>query len=184
MSTHIQLIVGLGNPGKEYAATRHNVGVWWLHELCARHAASFQLQAKLKAHVATLSIEGLKLRCATSTTYMNDSGLALASLCNYYEIATENVLIVHDELAFAPGEVRLKFDGGHNGHNGLRSIGAHIGTNFYRLRLGIGHPGHKDLVTNYVLGVPSKDEQHKIVTGIENSMKALPAILNKVLNGI
>jgi len=184
MSEHIQLIVGLGNPGKEYANTRHNVGVWWLQTLCSTHADNFQLQSKLNAQVASLHFEGIRLRCALPTTYMNESGMALAKLCNYYEIPAEDVLVIHDELAFMPGECRTKFSGGHNGHNGLRSIIAHIGNNFYRLRIGIGHPGHKDLVSDYVLSAPSKDEQLKIVAGIDHSMKALPSILKKVIHGI
>ena len=181
MSEYIQLIVGLGNPGKEYAATRHNVGTWWLHKLCEKYPANFQLQSKLNASVANINIDNIKVRCAISTTYINDSGLALANLCNYYQIAAANVLIIHDELAFAAGELRLKFGGGHNGHNGLRSIASHLGSEFYRLRIGIGHPGHKDLVSDYVLSAPGKDDFEKINTGIENNLKGLSSILNKVI---
>jgi PTH1 family peptidyl-tRNA hydrolase len=181
MSEHIQLIVGLGNPGKEYATTRHNVGVWWLQEVCSIHPTNFQSQSKLKASVANLTIGDMKLRCAIPTTYMNESGLALAHLCHYYAVKPENVLIVHDELAFEPGTIKAKFDGGHNGHNGLRSIMEHIGTAFYRLRIGIGHPGHKDLVSNYVLSSPSKADKELIVDSINANMKTLTSILTKVI---
>lgn len=174
----IQLLVGLANPGKEYASTRHNAGAWWLQQLCAQNNITLQNQSKLQAMVGEGILQGKKFRCAIPNTYMNHSGQALGKIAQFFKIPAEEILIAHDELDFAPGVIRIKSGGGHAGHNGLRDIIPQLGSEkFHRLRIGIGHPGNKDLVSDYVLGVPSKHDQKLIDTAIADSLNLLPAIL-------
>jgi PTH1 family peptidyl-tRNA hydrolase len=174
----IQLIVGLGNPGKEYASTRHNAGAWWVQALCEQHNITLQAQTKLQASVGQAEINGLKLRCAIPTTYMNHSGQAVAKIANYFAIPAGDILIVHDELDFAPGIIRVKTGGGHGGHNGLRDIIPQLNAqNFHRLRIGIGHPGDRDQVSDYVLNNPSISDKKIIDNAIQDSLALLPAIL-------
>lgn len=175
----IQLIVGLANPGKEYAATRHNVGAWWVQALCNDQNINLQAQTKLQAMLAEACFGALKYKCAIPTTYMNHSGQAIAKIVKYFDIPPEDILVVHDELDFAPGIIRVKFAGGHGGHNGLRDIIPCIGSEkFYRLRIGIGHPGNKDQVADYVLTPPSKSDQKLITDAIDKSLALLPDIMS------
>lgn len=183
----ISLIVGLANPGKEYASTRHNAGAWWVQALCAKEYIALQTQTKLQASIGQAQIGNFKFKCAIPTTYMNHSGQAVAKIAQYFTIPAEEILIVHDELDFAPGIIRLKQAGGHGGHNGLRDIIPNLGSEkFYRLRVGIGHPGDRDQVSDYVLSNPSKHDQKLIETAIDNSLYLLPDILagnwQKVMN--
>lgn len=174
----IQLIVGLANPGKEYASTRHNAGAWWVQALCAADYITLQTQSKLQASVGEANIAGHKFRCAIPTTYMNHSGQALSKIAKYFAIEADNILIVHDELDFPPGIIRLKNGGGHGGHNGLRDIIPQLGTdNFHRLRIGIGHPGDRNLVSDYVLANPSRSDKKLIDDAIAASIPIVPAIL-------
>lgn len=174
----IQLIVGLANPGKEYASTRHNAGAWWLQALCADQNITLQTQTKLQAVVGQGALGAHKFRGAIPMTFMNHSGQAVAKIAQYFAIPAEDILIVHDELDFAPGVIRIKSGGGHGGHNGLRDIIPQLGSDkFHRLRIGIGHPGNRDLVSDYVLGTPSKHDQKLIETAIADSLLLLPAIL-------
>lgn len=174
----IQLIVGLANPGKEYASTRHNAGAWWVQQICAQDHITLQAQTKLQAMVGDGNLQGAKFRCAIPTTYMNHSGTAVAKIAQFFKIPAENILIVHDELDFPPGVIRIKFGGGHGGHNGLRDIIPQLGTDkFHRLRIGIGHPGNKDQVADYVLNNPSKHDQQLITQAIDQSLTLLPNIL-------
>lgn len=183
----IQLIVGLANPGKEYASTRHNAGAWWVQALCEQNHITLQTQTKLQASVGQANLNQHKFRCAIPTIYMNHSGQAVAKVAQYFNIPAEDILIVHDELDFAPGIIRLKSGGGHGGHNGLRDITPQLGSDkYHRLRIGIGHPGNKDMVADYVLNNPSKHDQKLIETAIQDSLNLLPALLNgdwpKVMN--
>lgn len=174
----IQLIVGLANPGKEYATTRHNAGAWWLQALCDQNNITLQTETKLQANVGQADIGSVKLRCAIPNTYMNHSGQAVAKIAKYYAIPAENILIVHDELDFAPGIIRFKIGGGHGGHNGLRDIMPQLNNQtFNRLRIGIGHPGDRDQVSDYVLSNPSKTDKQLIDNAIQESLSFLPAIL-------
>ncbi len=174
----IQLIVGLANPGKDYASTRHNAGAWWVQALCAQYNISLQIQSKLQAQVGQATIGTAKIRCAIPTTYMNHSGQALNNIAKYFDIPADEILVAHDELDFTPGVIRLKNGGGHGGHNGLRDIIPQLGTpNFHRLRIGIGHPGNRDLVADYVLAYPSKHDKQLIDTAIEDSLNIVPTIL-------
>lgn len=175
----IQLIVGLANPGKEYASTRHNAGAWWVQAICNQNNITLQTQTKLQAMIGDGLINGKKFRCAIPTTYMNHSGQAVGKIAQYFDIPAENILVAHDELDFAPGIIRIKFAGGHAGHNGLRDIIPQLGTEkFHRLRIGIGHPGNKDQVADYVLTNPSKHDQKLIDTAIQDSLSLLPDILS------
>lgn len=174
----IQLIVGLANPGKEYAPTRHNAGAWWVQQLCLLHSITLTTQSKLQASIGDGVVQGNKFRIAIPTTYMNHSGQSVAKIAQFYKIPVEEILIVHDELDFAPGIIRIKSGGGHAGHNGLRDIIPQLGSEkFHRLRIGIGHPGDRDQVSDYVLGTPSRHDQKLIATAIADSLNLLPAIL-------
>ena len=172
------LIVGLGNPGDKYSHTRHNAGFWLLDELAKTHRVSLKLENKFSALYAKANIDGVECHLLMPMTFMNKSGISIQSCANFFKITPERILVAHDELDLPAGEVKLKFAGGHGGHNGLRDTLAHLGTaDFYRLRIGIGHPGHKDLVLNYVLGPPGSDEKIKIDVAIERGLKVMPLIV-------
>ena len=167
----IQLIVGLANPGDEYAKTRHNAGAWFVENLARRFDFVLREEPKFeglfsKFRGSVESIGDLDLRFLVPTTYMNNSGRSVAAITTFFKIASSNLLVAHDELDLPAGVVRLKFGGGHGGHNGLRDIISAIGENFWRLRVGIGHPGHKDKVLDYVLHSPSKEERSLIDQGL------------------
>lgn len=183
----IQLIVGLGNPGPEYAKTRHNAGYWFIETLAQQMRATLQPESKFKSLTAQISLNGHSCRLLQPTTFMNLSGQATQAAANFYKIKPEEILVVHDELDLPAGSARLKLDGGHGGHNGLRDIMARLSSNqFYRLRLGIGHPGHKDQVHDYVLHKPSVSDMQLIIEAIDKSLIALPDIVagdfNKAMN--
>lgn len=179
MTAAIQLIVGLGNPGPEYANTRHNAGVWFVERLCEQTNASLSPESKFKGHCAALSLHQQTVRVLVPTTYMNRSGQAVGAICQFYKISPAQVLVVHDELDLPPGCARLKFDGGDGGHNGLKDIISHLGTKqFYRLRLGIGRPQHADTVLDYVLHRPSLSDEKNIYAGIDAAISILPDVLS------
>lgn len=174
----IKLIVGLGNPGAEYAATRHNAGAWLIEAIARQQSQSLRLESKFQGLMATITCQGYACRLLNPTTFMNRSGQAVRAVANFYHILPEQILIVHDELDLAPGTARLKFNGGHGGHNGLRDIIAHIHTQqFHRLRIGIGHPGDRNQVSNYVLNRPSRDEQTRIEDAVAASIGVIPLLL-------
>lgn len=176
----LQLIVGLGNPGAEYARTRHNAGAWFVETLAAEFKSSLQHEHKFHGFVGKFELNGQSCRLLIPSTYMNRSGLSVVAMALFYKILPEQILIVHDELDLPAGEARLKKDGGHGGHNGLRDIIAHLNSaDFYRLRLGIGHPGpgQKDKVADYVLHAPAKEEELKIHHSINDALKVLPDMM-------
>lgn len=173
----IRLIVGLGNPGAEYAKTRHNVGAWFVHSIASQYQQTLRFENKFHGLTTLATINRNKCVLLEPTTYMNESGLAVSAIAKFYKIAPEEILVAHDELDFPAGLVRLKINGGHGGHNGLRDIIRHLQTDtFLRLRIGIGHPGHKDKVTPYVLGNPSAHDLECIQHAIENSVATLADI--------
>lgn len=179
MPANLRLIAGLGNPGKEYAATRHNVGAWWLQQLCLQEKIELQNTSKFHGMSAKTTICDTTIYCLIPSTYMNLSGKAVSSIANYYNIPPELILVVHDDLDLPAGTVRIKSNGGHGGHNGLRDIISALQTkNFYRLRIGIGHPGNKDLVTDYVLQMPNKSDKLAIEAAINASLLELPNIIH------
>jgi peptidyl-tRNA hydrolase, PTH1 family len=171
MTKAIKLFVGLGNPGDKYISTRHNAGFWWIDLVASQTNSLLAIDAKMFGIVGKLSPHNDKW-LLKPTTYMNASGKAVAALANYYKISPEEILVIHDELDLPAGQSKLKFGGGHGGHNGLRDIHAALGTSdYWRLRIGIGHPGDKHEVVNYVLKAPSKDEQKAIEDSIDYSSK-------------
>ncbi len=179
MTTGIRLIVGLGNPGREYEATRHNAGFWWLDALAAGKSASFKPEKKFHGLAARLTVNNSEVWLLKPETFMNVSGRSVSALAGFYKIAPDEILVVHDELDLPPGTVRLKKGGGHGGHNGLKDIIAQLGTpEFWRLRLGIGHPGNRDAVVNFVLNAPQRGEQALIDAAVDASLAALPQLLS------
>jgi len=174
----IRLIVGLGNPGREYETTRHNAGFWWVDELVRRHSANFKADAKFHGLVAKANLHGHEVHLLKPQTFMNVSGRAVGTLAQFYKIAPEQILVVHDELDLPPGGAKLKLGGGHGGHNGLKDIIAHLGTKeFWRLRVGIGHPGERAEVVNYVLNAPRKEEQVLIDEAMQRAQDVAPLII-------
>jgi PTH1 family peptidyl-tRNA hydrolase len=174
----ITLIVGLGNPGAEYEKTRHNAGAWFVDAVA--HTAHATLRSTTKFHGlhSAAKIDGKECHLLIPTTYMNLSGQAVQAVANFYKITADNILVAHDEIDLPVGDVRLKFDGGHGGHNGLRDIISHLGTNkFHRLRIGVGHPGNSKLVHDYVLHPPKKPEKELIENAIQDAEKILPLVL-------
>ncbi len=176
----IKLIVGLGNPGKDYQSHRHNVGFWFCDALADLYAASFKKDTKFFGHTTHITIGGLSVRLLKPTTFMNRSGQSIQALAKFYQLNASELLIVHDELDLDPGTARLKVEGGHGGHNGLRDTIKALGTqSFYRLRLGIGHPGDKSQVADYVLHAPNKNE----LTQINNAMIDALQVIEDVIKG-
>lgn len=175
----IQLIVGLGNPGRSYEKTRHNAGFWFIQTLIEQFMLEQQLKLckKFKGLIGTLVVNSKKYFLLEPQTYMNESGLSISKLMTFYKIPAAEVLIVHDELDFSPGKLCLKFGGGHGGHNGLRNVIQHIGSNFWRLRIGIGHPKHKDLVHDYVLSKPNLGQKKQMQESIQQMMPLVPSFL-------
>lgn len=175
----IRLIIGLGNPGAQYAATRHNVGAWFIDFLSNQENISMRVEKQFRAHVGEFLHNGAKCFLLKTTTYMNESGLSVSAFVKFYKINSDEMLVVHDELDFDAGVARLKQGGGHGGHNGLRDIISHLNSpDFYRLRLGIGHPSHRDDVSNYVLANPSRDDHVKIIKAIDESVRVIPELLS------
>jgi PTH1 family peptidyl-tRNA hydrolase len=173
----IQLIVGLGNPGNEYTGTRHNAGFWWMDQVCAETGSKLNLEAKFFGHAGKLK-NSSEVWLLKPTTFMNASGRSVGALAKFYKIPPEAILVIHDELDLPPGTIKLKKGGGHGGHNGLKDIAAQLGTpDFWRLRLGIGHPGDKNAVANYVLKDPTRDEMRAIEENIDQSTTLLPLLL-------
>ena len=180
----LRLIVGLGNPGADYSRTRHNAGFWFLDALAETLGARFGVDGKLLAETAKADLGGQSVWLLKPTTFMNRSGQSVSSALRYYKIAPEECLVAHDELDLPPGTARLKFDGGHGGQNGLRDIIAALGHGkFHRLRLGIGHPGDKHEVTNWVLGRPGRDDESAIRDAVARSLQVLPQAVAGDLNG-
>ena len=169
----IQLVVGLGNPGSEYSKTRHNAGDWFVQELASRYNISLKPEKKYSGLYGKGLIAGQLVHLLIPTTFMNRSGQAVAPLANFFRIPVENILVAHDELDMLPGVCKIKQGGGHGGHNGLRDIISRMANNkeFYRLRIGIDHPGHRDRVTGHVLGKEPASEQNLIDQAIDEAVR-------------
>ena len=175
----IKLIVGLRNPGAAYAQTRHNAGGWFVEALLAQTKTSFKIDKKLNGEWANLEMNNLTCKAFLPLSFMNHSGLPVQAICQFYRIEPHEILVAHDELDLLPGRIKLKTGGGHGGHNGLRDIIQQLGsTAFHRLRVGIGHPGHKALVLDYVLGKPSQSERQLIMDAIDRGTELIPTILS------
>jgi len=171
----LRLIVGLGNPGAEHLRTRHNAGFWFADALALQHGSRFGLESKLFGETCKLDINGQPVWLLKPATFMNASGKSVAAALRYWKIEPEESLLVHDDLDLPPGTARLKFDGGHGGQNGLRDTMQLLGHGrFHRLRIGIGHPGHKDRVTPWVLGKPGRDDEAAILRAVGDAIDVLP----------
>jgi len=169
LHTPIKLIVGLGNPDPEYQETRHNAGAWFVSALADKESAILRAEQKFKGLTCKIHVKNQDCWLLIPTTYMNLSGQAVKAIANFYKISLEEILVVHDDLDFPAGTIRLKQGGGHGGHNGLRDIIRHMHSNhFYRMRIGIGHPGNRDDVVDYVLKRPSRKDYDAITDEIEH----------------
>ncbi len=173
--TALRLIVGLGNPGAEYVQTRHNAGAWFADAVVAAAHSRFSYEAKLHGEAVKLDLGAGPVWILKPSTFMNRSGQSVAAALRYFKIEPEQMLVAHDDLDLPPGTARLKFDGGHGGQNGLRDIFAHIGHGgFHRLRIGIGHPGSKHMVTPWVLGRAGKDDEAAILRSVDDALSVMP----------
>ncbi len=177
----LDLIVGLGNPGPKYQLTRHNAGFWFADLLARAHGSSYSTDKKLQGETAEISIAGHRIRVLKPLTYMNLSGQAVGAALRYYKLEPANMLVVYDELDLPPGRAKLKFDGGHAGHNGIRSIIEHVGTAFWRLRIGVGHPGagRREDVVNHVLKRAASEEEELIIGAVADAVELIPVFLEE-----
>ncbi len=179
----MRLIVGLGNPGTEYAETRHNAGFWFCERLARDLGTSFARESRYHGLVAKARVTGADLWLLMPQTFMNRSGQAVQALAHFYRIEPAEMLVVHDELDIPPGQMRLKFGGGLGGHNGLKDITGHLGTqDYWRLRVGIGHPGDRNEVINYVLKPPRREEREEIDAALDRALLAWPALAKGEFN--
>jgi len=177
--TAVKLIIGLGNPGDKYSKTRHNAGFWFLDALADKYGASFKTESKFSGELAKANINGQSLWLLKPSTFMNRSGLAAHQVSNFYKIKAEETLVAYDELDLPAGTVRLKKSGGHGGHNGLRDLHAQISKDYLRLRFGIGHPGDRNKVADYVLSRPSQSDEIEIAHAIDRALD----VLDKIITG-
>ena len=181
MTQSLRLVVGLGNPGAEYAETRHNAGFWFCERLAGDLKASFSRETRYHGWLANAREAGVLL--LMPATYMNESGRAVQAVAHFYRIQPAEILVVHDELDLPPGRAQLKFGGGLGGHNGLKSLTAHLGTqDYWRLRVGIGHPGDRNEVVNYVLKPPRKEEREAIDSSLDQALLAWPQLARAEFN--
>ncbi len=174
----IKLIVGLRNPGAAYEHTRHNAGGWFVDELARLDNATFKIDKKMQGVVADLDVQNAQCKLLLPLTFMNHSGISVRAVCQFYRIEPNELLVVHDELDLPVGRIKLKTGGGHGGHNGLRDIISQLGSSdFHRLRIGIGHPGQRELVLDYVLGKPSQSDRKIIFEAIDRVVAAIPTVI-------
>ena len=177
MSKAIRIIVGLGNPEDKYERTLHNAGFWFADALARKGGGSFRYEKKFDADICKVSLHGEDVWLVKPQSYMNRSGSPVRGMLDYYRLARQQLLVAHDEIDLPPGTVRLKEGGGHGGHNGLRDVIRHCGPDFLRLRLGVGHPGDKDEVTNYVLKKGSADIEAAVERNIDDAIAVLPELI-------
>lgn len=186
--TPLKMIVGLGNPGPEHLLTRHNAGFWFVDALAAKLGGRFRSHTKFQGEICRAQFAGAEITLLKPSTYMNRSGLAIRALSDYLKVSPGEILIAHDELDLPVGDARFKLGGGHGGHNGLRDAITHMGADFWRLRLGVGHPGDKTEVIDYVLRRASREEEEKILESIAGALDALPVFVEqgseRAMNGL
>jgi peptidyl-tRNA hydrolase, PTH1 family len=175
----LRIIVGLGNPGPEHLVTRHNAGYWFVDLLARRHGTEFRDYRKFSGETAHIRVGEQAIILLKPTTYMNRSGMSIRQLSEFFRISPADILVAHDELDLPVGAVRLKYGGGHGGHNGLRDTIAHIGESFWRLRLGIGHPGNKAEVIDYVLTRAPRAEEDLILEAVSTAADCMPLLLEQ-----
>ena len=175
----IRLIVGLGNPGTEYERTRHNVGFWWVDGAARKLGAMLKFERAYHGQLARVNRPAGPLFLLEPQTYMNLSGKSVAALMRFFKIAPHDMLVVHDEIDLPPGQMKLKLGGGVAGHNGLKDLHAHLGSaDFWRLRIGVGHPGHRDEVADWVLCKPPAEQRELIQSCVERSLDVLDLLID------
>ena len=177
--TALQIIAGLGNPSPEHRLTRHNAGFWFVDALARSLGAQFRSHARYQGEICRVTLEGSDLVLLKPQTYMNRSGLSIRALLDYEKAPVAELLVVHDDLDLPPGIARLKLGGGHGGNNGMRDVITHCGADFWRLRIGIGHPGDRDQVIDYVLKRPSPAQERSMVESINAGLEALTIFLRE-----
>jgi peptidyl-tRNA hydrolase, PTH1 family len=186
--TPLKIIVGLGNPGPEHLLTRHNAGFWFVDALAAKVGARFRSHTRFQGEICRTQLSGSEVTLLKPMTYMNRSGLALRALVDFMKVSPAEVLVAHDELDLPVGDVRFKLAGGAGGHNGLRDAITHLGADFWRLRLGIGHPGDKSEVIDYVLRRAPKEEEEQLLEAVGEALAALPVFMEqgaeRAMNGL
>jgi len=182
MASHLTIIAGLGNPEDRYARTLHNAGFWFVDELARQAGTQFRYEKRFDAEICKIEVSGSELWLIKPQSYMNLSGGPLRGMLDYYRLAAKDMLVAHDEIDLPPGTVRLKTGGGHGGHNGLRDVIQHCGKDFMRLRLGVGHPGQKEQVTNYVLKRASGDVEAAILKNIDEASDVMSLLVKDGLN--
>ena len=182
MSQPLTMIAGLGNPGEKHERTLHNAGFWFVDALAAKLGGQFRYEKKFDAEICKVMLGGRDVWLAKPQSYMNLSGQPVRGMLDYYRLDVGDLLVAHDEIDLPPGTVRLKKAGGHGGHNGLRDIIKHCGANFMRLRIGVGHPGDKSRVTNYVLKRASSDVEAAIERNIDEAIEVMPLLMDDGLN--
>lgn len=180
--TDLTIIAGLGNPEERQAETLHNAGFWFVDELARREGAQFRFEKRFDAENCKIRLAGEEIWLIKPQSYMNLSGQPIRAMLDYYRLKPEELLVAHDEIDLPPGTVRLKKGGGHGGHNGIRDVIRHCGGNFLRMRLGVGHPGHKDEVTGYVLKRPSGDVESMIRRNIDDAADVMTTLIEDGLN--
>jgi len=179
MNAPLKLIVGIGNPGDQYADTRHNAGIWFIERLAQEYSGTFKEERKFYGRVASASYSGQELRLLIPSTYMNESGKSVGAIAGFFKIPASQILIAHDELDFSIGKIRFKQGGGLAGHKGLRDIASHLGggRDFNRLRIGVGHPGNREQVTGHVLGKATRADRKIIEQCINEALACMPLAL-------
>jgi PTH1 family peptidyl-tRNA hydrolase len=182
MSNSIRIIAGLGNPGEKYERTLHNAGFWFVDALAQEYRGSFRYDKKFDSDCCKIDLRGEEIWLVKPQSFMNLSGGPIRSVIDYYRLDVGNLLVAHDEIDLPSGTTRLKMGGGHGGHNGLRDIIQHCGPDFVRLRLGVGHPGDKNLVTDYVLKRGSADVERAIEENISEAVRIMPLLIDEGLN--
>ncbi len=182
MSKPIRIVAGLGNPEDKYERTLHNAGFWFVDTLARKYGGSFRFEKKFDADYCRINLHGEDVWLVKPQSYMNNSGQPIRGLLDYYRLRPSQLLVAHDEIDLPPGTVRLKQGGGHGGHNGLRDIIRHCGAEFLRLRLGVGHPGEKHKVTNYVLKKGSSDVEAAVERNIDDAIAVMPELVDGEIN--
>ncbi len=181
MPKQIRIIAGLGNPEAKYERTLHNAGFWFVDELARKYGGEFRYEKKFDADYGRINLQGDDVWLVKPQSYMNQSGGPVRAVLDYYRLKASELLVAHDEIDLPPGTVRLKDGGGHGGHNGLRDVIRHCGADFLRLRLGVGHPGEKHQVTNYVLKRGSGDTETAVMKNIDEAVDVMPVLLDEGL---
>jgi PTH1 family peptidyl-tRNA hydrolase len=180
--TQLSIIAGLGNPEDKYERTLHNAGFWFVEAVARKYGGQFRYEKKFDAEICKVDIAGSDVWLAKPQSYMNHSGQPVRAVLDYYRLNPRHMLVAHDEIDLPPDTVRLKQGGGHGGHNGIRDVMAHCGTDFMRLRIGVGHPGEKDMVTGYVLKRGSADVEAAVEKNIAAAIDVIPLLMDDGLN--